>query len=493
MISVQNMRGTMPRIVKLAVTLGSTAVFLALSQGVALGWNFNEHQAIGRAAYLLSCQELEETAESRKRRLRYDVACGDRYARAAVYGQATAVGGDHLRDPEDFFSRKAGRYAQSLVHYGFLAQIASDHFHPHTRRKWREYHAKAIDLALEAARLEGAEQQRVFERAFYYNALADHFLHDSFPSGHMGFNREASSNAAAMLLHDRWNEDKRWVKNELGQRWETVGDARLRERCVGNSDCWRRCIDPRTSVELASCAICERAKECWKHLIRPATSSVHAVLRTFVTGKRWPRLEQRTWRMLPSRTQLKWIRWYSHREPSLPGDYPIEMITKPAETVLSLTGQYNMWGRFRDGPQLHGGSASIHHLIKSFKFFSLYTELGLGGAHSTSRTWDIFVAAPAVQISFQPFLDGLVRHSLGLQLPVACHREWALMPSLYYQANLELGTFLIYLRPGFGFMWEHPSNAANSIRASYQLTAGVGWFFFAEGGGLMSETHEDRH
>jgi hypothetical protein len=61
----------------------------------------------------------------------------------------------------------------------------------------------------------------------YENAFADHYLQDSYASGHMGFNRRASSAAAAKVFHDYWNRRGRVVSNRAGARWLAYGDGRL--------------------------------------------------------------------------------------------------------------------------------------------------------------------------------------------------------------------------------------------------------------------------
>lgn len=77
---------------------------------------------------------------------------------------------------------------------------------------------KALDEAKKASEQGGIKSLEYFENALYIQSFADHYLHDSFSAGHMGFNRAASSNATSMAFHDNWNKIGRCMMNGLGQK-----------------------------------------------------------------------------------------------------------------------------------------------------------------------------------------------------------------------------------------------------------------------------------
>ena len=108
--------------------------------------------------------------------------------------------------------------------------------------------------------------------AIFESAFADHYLQDSFAAGHMGFNRAASSAAAAKSFHDAWNARGRVATDRAGHRWVTFGDGRL--------------DDPAN-------------EEGRRHLIEAATLSVRGVLTAFVLGARVPADEIAVWQILP--------------------------------------------------------------------------------------------------------------------------------------------------------------------------------------------------
>ena len=121
--------------------------------------------------------------------------------------------------------------------------------------------------ALAAAKLQGVAQIEGFEEAIYDSAFGDHFLQDSFASGHMGFNRPASSAAAAKVFHDEWNRRGRTVSNRRGEVWKTYGDGRLETE----------------------------NREGRMHLLAAATESVYAVLAAFVLGEYDPAADLAVW------------------------------------------------------------------------------------------------------------------------------------------------------------------------------------------------------
>src|SRR5215813_4430495 len=114
------------------------------------GWATREHRAIGTEAYTAACAQVAEEV---------DVAHAQDAALVARFDEACANVDVDRR-----------------LHYYNLARANSGHFHPAVTREWRRYHDDAIQRALSAAKLQGVAQSAEFERGFYENAFADHFL-----------------------------------------------------------------------------------------------------------------------------------------------------------------------------------------------------------------------------------------------------------------------------------------------------------------------------
>jgi hypothetical protein len=110
-----------------------------------------------------------------------------------------------------------------------------------------------------------------FEAALAIEAFAQHYLQDSFASGHMGFNRVASSNASALVYHDHWSQRGRCVANQKNEAWYTYGDGYL----AGSSD---------TQV----------------HVISAAANSLFDFLRAFIDGRVDAMQWQVIWAEFPS-------------------------------------------------------------------------------------------------------------------------------------------------------------------------------------------------
>src|SRR5262245_38527398 len=183
---------------------------LVMASSQARGWSTHEHEEIGSEGYRQACAMLEREGTTRPslpgREMRMRVACGQVDVSAHVYGQATSLGGDNFDEPNAFFTSAGFGKVWSRVHHALLARVNSSHFHPFAARDWREHHMRALEHAREAASMSGMEMVAGFERAFFESAYADHFLQDGFAAGHMGFNRPASSGAAAYVFHNMWNQ-----------------------------------------------------------------------------------------------------------------------------------------------------------------------------------------------------------------------------------------------------------------------------------------------
>ena len=195
----------------------------------AWGWGSAEHQEIGRTAYWRACTDLAAEISAKGTsgaRTRFEMACGSNVqALADTYGDATAIAGDFLSEPSEFLSQAGAWRFSSKKSYLLLALENSTHFNPMAIGSWAEYHDKAIAEALAGAHREGLAVVAAYQLAIQESAFADHFLQDSFAAGHMGFNRTASSAAAAKSFHDSWN----------GKR---AGGERSQRRSLGHVRRW---------------------------------------------------------------------------------------------------------------------------------------------------------------------------------------------------------------------------------------------------------------
>ncbi|MCX5797321.1 MAG: hypothetical protein NTY77_17655 [Elusimicrobia bacterium] len=98
-------------------------------------------------------------------------------------------------------------------------------------REYLTLHAFAIHLAQEAGKCAQSDKARSatdLSYAFMYNAFADHFLEDSFASGHMVVNRTIFGGIINnKALHDFYNRIGLDVMNLGGEIWKTYGDHML--------------------------------------------------------------------------------------------------------------------------------------------------------------------------------------------------------------------------------------------------------------------------
>src|SRR5262249_39655126 len=74
---------------------------------------------------------------------------------------------------------------ETLPGYVRLAAKNRSHFPTHSWSAYSEFHGKALRAA-DAFRLSGARDQAQLIDALLNEAFAQHFLHDSFASGHIG-------------------------------------------------------------------------------------------------------------------------------------------------------------------------------------------------------------------------------------------------------------------------------------------------------------------
>jgi hypothetical protein len=200
---------------------------------VGFAWDKNEHQTEGSHGYTEACRRLGAKQSSWQpiELARYQEVCDTGpQDRSTTYGQAVALAGDHIGQPDEFVTAAGEQAANSTWTFLEEALHNAAHFHPLAIREFRDAHAAALRAAIAAAQAPPAEVRSAFDRAFFLNAYADHFLEDAFSAGHTGFCRSCSSPTSSKLWHDRLIATGRWLQNARGQAWCALGDARFHEQ-----------------------------------------------------------------------------------------------------------------------------------------------------------------------------------------------------------------------------------------------------------------------
>lgn len=441
------------------VVVAFCAVSATLGSTDAHAWNYVEHVDLGGEGYRLACGELArrlaakpDRTDSGEIQVRYQIACGNLGVVSQLYGQATGLAGDYLKRPKDLLSASVGKKIASRKNYLRLALVNSSHFHPLAPRVWREHHQQAIAYAIEGASRTGLGAIEMFEQAFYYSAFADHFLHDSFVSGHMGFNRAASSVSASLAFHNEWNRRGRTVRNRDGESWKTYGDGRLnrKENATGRA-----------------------------HALEAAKLSILSVLIAFVEGKPAPSIDIETWRKLP----------FVIDAPSLPsltdrliGDeeeaehlHPLGAINRPARKDKVMDVRVLAAGRFEREDPLVAGLFGFNLSLPR-----LPTRTRLAGGVSLPRNDE----DPHLVLEFG-FLrglgltaDGMLTHQLTAGILWEAKKdEFAGSIHATYQFTVELGLDLLRLEVGPAFLFpEH--------ELGFMAGISYGRVFSASGGGV---------
>ncbi|KAL1679136.1 fungal fucose-specific lectin-domain-containing protein [Schizophyllum commune] len=118
-----------------------------------------------------------------------------------------------------------------------LARINWDHFGPDARTAYNAGHALALQTAANGD----------LDAAYTLNAFADHFLEDSFSSGHLrtprrGLHRslDLTSDACAKFMHDEDCAIGLSVRNPGGEWWTCYGDKRALDEVA--TDNLKRCV-----------------------------------------------------------------------------------------------------------------------------------------------------------------------------------------------------------------------------------------------------------
>ena len=417
------------RIARRAISLVLPFVILAARERAACAWGTVEHQEIGSASYAAACAEVtarvDRAGEIDPRiRARLGLACGSTGAVVAtLYGDATAIAGDYVGHPSELLSATGAWRFSSRKHYLLLALENSAHFNPTATETWRAYHQDALDRALAAAAMDGLPQVEAWGQALRENAFADHMLQDAFAAGHMGFNRRASSAAAAKRFHDYWNERGRVISDRTGASWTTYGDGRL--------------DDPANAGGR-------------RHVLDAATRSVRDLLVTFVFGSRYPEEGLAAWRCLPFTINAPELRvdaggLFEGRTSRDTTQTPLAATVLPARknTVVNAT----LWSA-SPFSAYDATVAVTGNIALAIPIVPAQTVLGAGGTLRAPGTNQ----APVVELGMEAPLalgvDGLLSHGVAVAASLLLRTDILTVVHAEYQGNIELGTSLISVHLG---------------------------------------------
>jgi hypothetical protein len=438
------------------------------SPSKAYAWASVEHQEIGRTSYLSACADLTATVASRGTpdagmKVRFDRVCGENLpVLAKLYGDATAIAGDFLGHPSEFLSHTGAWRFHSKKSYYLLALENSAHFNPTSTRSWAEYHQQAIAYALAGAAGEGLTGVEQLQLALFESAFADHYLQDSFAAGHMGFNRAASSAAAAKSFHDAWNARGRVATDRAGHRWVTFGDGRL--------------DNPAN-------------EEGRRHVMDAATLSVRGVLTAFVLGARVPEDEIAVWQILPFTIEAPELladvaEVFVQREVKDTPEksiadrelVPLQLTIRPAYKDMVATASFWSVGAFSapGDPYL----ALVGGLELGIPFVPAQTYLGAGGTFQAPERKRAAVIDTGVLIPLGLSVAGLLSHQLNATGSWLIGHGFAAIVHVEYQLNVELGDVLLNLHAGLAEIFPQP-------RTGYYGAVGLGFVFSAAGGGAF--------
>jgi hypothetical protein len=424
----------------------------------ARAWGTAEHQEIGTASYLGACESIAaivtKPGAGEAARARFEVVCGsNRAVLARLYGDATAIAGDFVGHPSELLSPAGAWRFSSPKHYYLLALENSSHFNPMGTQTWREYHEDALGHALAAAAAAGLPAIDAIEQALRESAFADHLLQDSFASGHMGFNRRASSSAAAKRFHDHWNARGRVVTDRAGATFRIYGDGRL--DAPENAD--------------------GRA-----HVIGAATASVTDVMLTFVTGRPHPEASLAAWRLLPFTVEAPplvvdaealVIGRDTVRDTS---EAPLLAMVVPARKNTVANAQVWAASPFSRGDPTVAATANVELAIP---VLPAQTSLGAGATlHRPDGGRQALVLEGGLLAHLGLSVDGLLSHEASATASVLFLHDVATLIHAEYQVNVELGETLITAHAGLA--WFLPGRDFGWYGA-----LGLGYVFTAAGGG----------
>ena len=430
---------------------------LVAAPRVAWAWGTTEHQEIGSASYLMACAEVTSAVDAAAVsdahvRARLEHACGrNRAVIARLYGDATAIAGDFVAHPSELLSSSGAWRFSSPKHYYLLALENSAHFNPMATQSWREYHQVALDHALAAAATEGLPRVDDLEQAMRENAFADHLLQDSFAAGHMGFNRRASSAAAAKSFHDYWNERGRVVNDRAGNSWTTYGDGKLDDPA---NDAGRR------------------------HVIAAATLSVRDVLLTFVFGRRHPEEGLAAWQALPFTIEApalltdaqELVAW--RRTAPDTGQIPLMATVLPARKNTVAHAKVWTAAPFSGDPT----AAAIGSVDLAIPVLPAQASVGAGGTLHQPNGRHSVVLEGGLLAPLGLSLDGLLSHEVEAAASFIFLHDLTTMIHVEYQGAIELGTSMLSLHVGL-------AEFLPALETGWYAALGYGLTFSAAGGG----------
>jgi hypothetical protein len=434
------------------------AAGLCAAPRAALGWATVEHQEIGSASYLAACADAERVVGAmgpadEATRARFELACGaNRAVIAVIYGDATAIAGDFVGDPSELLSPAGAWRFSSPKHYYLLALENSAHFNPMATQDWRAYHETALEHALAAAAAEGLPRIDDFERALRESAFADHLLSDSFAAGHMGFNRRASSAAAAKAFHDHWNTHGRLVTDRAGDTWMTYGDGKL--------------DDPENAAGR-------------RHVIRAATLSVRDVLFTFVFARPHPEASLEALRALPFTIDAPKLRVDVQelvtRASTARAATPTPLVATVVPARKNTVANAQVWwvAPFSDEDPMIAATADVELAIP---VLPAQTSLGAGGVLRRPDGRHGAIVEGGLLAPLGLSLDGLVSHEVAATASVVILPHVETVIHAEYHLNVELGTSLLTVQGGL-------AELLPERRLGWYLALGYGLTFSAAGGG----------
>jgi hypothetical protein len=448
----------------------ATAI-IALGASNARAWNGPEHAELSAGAYQDACREVAKNVSSTG--VRFTLACGSYNVKrlARLFGQAVEIAGDHLRSPGDFFTAVGDINAINIANYGYLALVNTDHFHPHAPRNWLRYHQDAIVGLMGSATSTGTNAVDLFDREFYVEAFAEHFLEDSFAAGHMGFNRSSSSATASKGFHDIWNANGRYVRDQLGVCWRTFGDGYFQTI---------RAKDPAV----------------WRHVEDAARASMFDFLMVFVTGRREPKRELDAWDRIPVEASPDPLPSLSQLEIEMKTTLVLSAGQSCANTIATagvsnaahIRDAIDFWASGEYEPsssRSRSGIAALwSHSTDSLAVHRLELGLGAGaeyslsGSERTSFAPDVRTAAFLGPTVFG--YHGLLRSEVGLTGVVFWVVERGLEPDLRAEYRLTIEAADWVVRINGGPSWDI---RAGTFGAVLEIAVNR-WFRWIDGGGL---------
>jgi hypothetical protein len=431
---------------------------LAGTQRFAHAWATAEHLEIGSTSYVRACDTVERLVSApdtpAPARARFELVCGRNVAVIArIYGDATAVAGDYVAEPAELISAAGAWRFSSKKHYWLLALENSSHFNPMALDDWRKYHQTALDDALAAAAHEGLSQVEGLGRAIRENAFADHFLQDSFAAGHMGFNRRASSAAAAKSFHDHWNAHGRVVNDRDGHSWTTYGDGWLN-----------------APVNAAGRT----------HVMDAATGSVRDLVLTFVFGHSHPQESLAVWRALPFTMEAPELLVDAQAlvvgHVKVRGGTPMPVVSALLPARKDTVAHVHVWSLapFSDSGHVTTGVTVGGELAVPY----VPAQVSLGAGATLDEPADRHRAVVEAGLLFPLGLavDGLISHELELMASTFFGGGTDTLLHLDYEANIELGTWMLSAQLGL-------AELVPGWRTGWRAGLGIGHTFSAAGGG----------